>query len=214
MRAPYAFGETIPISLSIHKLPYYALRSVIRMLIAMLVSLLATFVFGTWAAKSQRAERLIIPLVDILQSVPILSFLSLSLVFFIGLFPHSILGPECCAIFVIFTSQAWNMILSFYQSLSTIPVPLQEASKVFQLPAWQRFWRLEVPFAMPGLLWNMMLSMSASWFFVVASEAITVANQTITLPGIGSLHRLGDPAKKHPCHLLCHYYHGDRDRYL
>lgn len=186
MRAPYAIGQPIPISLSVHALPYYALRSVIRMLLAMMVSLLVTFVFGAWAAKSKRAERIIIPLVDILQSVPILSFLSLSVVFFIGLFPNSLLGPECCAIFVIFTSQVWNMILSFYQSLSTIPMPLQEAARIFQLPPRQRFWRLEVPYAMPGLLWNMMLSMSTSWFFVVASEAISIARQTISLPGIGS----------------------------
>lgn len=186
MHSPYAMGEPIAISLEPTALPHYALRSVLRMLLAMCFSLLATFIFGTWAAKSRRAERLIIPLVDVLQAVPILSFLSLSLVAFIALFPGSLLGPECCAIFAIFTSQAWNMILSFYQSLSATPGTLRDAADVFQLSAWQRFWRVEVPFAMPGLLWNMMLSMSGSWFFVVASEAISIANQHITLPGIGS----------------------------
>jgi NitT/TauT family transport system permease protein len=186
MHTPYAIGEKIPISLSPTALPYYALRTVQRMLIALVFSLIATFIFGTWAAKSRRAERIIIPLIDIFQSVPILSFLTLSIVAFIALFPNNLLGPESCAIFAIFTSQAWNMIFSFYQSVRTIPLGLREAARVFRLSAWQRFWRVEVPFAMPGLLWNMMLSMSGSWFFVVAAEAITVANQTITLPGIGS----------------------------
>lgn len=186
MHSPYAIGEPIPISLSPSKLPYYALRTVLRMFIALFISLIATFIFGTWAAKSRYAERVIIPMVDVLQSVPILSFLTLTIVAFIALFPGSLLGPECCAIFAIFTSQAWNMILSFYQSLKTIPKDLKELTLSFRLSAWQRFWRLEVPFAMPGLLWNMMLSMSASWFFVVASEAIIVDQQTITLPGIGS----------------------------
>jgi NitT/TauT family transport system permease protein len=116
----------------------------------------------------------------------VMGFLSITVVGFIALFPGSLWGAQCAAIFAIFTSQVWNMALSFYQSLRTVPAELREASDMFHLSAWQRFWRVEVPFAMPGLLWNMMLSMSASWFFVVASEAVTVANQTITLPGIGS----------------------------
>src|SRR5262249_14249839 len=101
-------------------------------------------------------------------------------------FPGSTLGPECAAIFAIFTSQAWNMTFSFYQSLRTIPRDLDEASRGFHLSAWQRFWRLEVPFAMPGLVWNMMMSMSGGWFFGVASEAISVGDRTLALPGIGS----------------------------
>jgi NitT/TauT family transport system permease protein len=104
---------------------------------------------------------------------------------FIALFPGNLFGVECAAIFAIFTSQAWNMAFSLYQSLKTVPAELREAAAVFQLSGWQRFWRLELPFAMPGLLWNMMMSMSGGWFFVVASEAITVSNQNIKLHGIG-----------------------------
>lgn len=186
MTTPYHVGQPIVISLSPSHLPYYALRSLLRLLIALVCSLIFTFIFGTWAAKSRYAERVIIPLIDILQSVPVLGYLAITVVAFIALFPNSIMGPECAAILAIFTSQVWNITLSFYQSLRTVPLELQEAADMFQLSGWQRFWRVEVPFSMPGLLWNCMLSMSASWFFVVASEAITVSNQTITLPGIGS----------------------------
>jgi len=186
MTAPYQLGESIPISLAPSHLPYYALRTVLRMLIAMVFSLGFTFTFATWAAKSKHAERIIIPFIDIMQSVPILGFLSIVSIGLIALFPHSLLGPECASIFVIFTSQVWNMALSFYQSVKTVPVDLREAATMFRLSRWQTFWRVEAPFAMPGLVWNMMMSMSASWFFVVASEAFTVSNQQITLPGIGS----------------------------
>lgn len=186
MTTPYALGQAIPISLHPGMLPFYAGRTVVRMLIALLVSLLFTFTFGTWAAKSHRASRIIIPLIDILQSVPILGYLSLVIPFFIALFPGSMLGPECAAIFVIFTSQAWNMALGFYQTVRSVPAEVIEAARMFHLSAWQRFWRIDVPYAMPSLLWNTMASMSAGWFFVVASEAFTVSNQQILLPGIGS----------------------------
>ena len=126
------------------------------------------------------------PLLDILQSVPILGFISVTVVFFMSLAPGRVLGAELAAIFAIFTSQAWNMAFSFYQSLRTVPTELTEAARMFQLSRWMRFWRIEVPFAMPPLIWNMMMSMSGGWFFVVASEAISVGNTTITLPGIGS----------------------------
>jgi len=128
----------------------------------------------------------LVPLLDILQSIPILGFLSITVTGFIALFPGNLFGVECAAIFAIFTSQAWNMAFSLYQSMRTVPGELQEAARVFQLSPWQRFWRLELPFAMPGLLWNMMMSMSGGWFFVVASEAISVSNQSIKLPGVGS----------------------------
>jgi NitT/TauT family transport system permease protein len=186
MAVPYELGQTIPISLDPHRLPIYALHTVLRMFVALFFSLLFTFTFATWAAKSKRAERIIIPLIDILQSVPILGFLSITVVGFISLFPGSLLGPECAAIFVIFTSQAWNMALGFYQTVRSVPTELNEAGNMFHLSAWQRFWRIDVPFSLPGLLWNMMMSMSAGWFFVVASEAISVSNQQILLPGIGS----------------------------
>lgn len=186
MLAQYHPGQQIPISLNPIHLPYYALRSVIRMLIALLCSLIFTFLYGTLAAKSRNAERLLIPFVDILQSVPVLGFLPIGMVIFVVLFEGSLLGPECAAIFAIFVAQVWNMTLSFYQSLKTLPNDYCEAAKMFQLSGWQRFWRMDVPFAMPGLLWNMMLSMSGSWVFLVASESITIANQNVTLPGIGS----------------------------
>ena len=186
MMARFDVGKTFPISLDPVMLPYYALRTVLRMLIAMFFSLLFTFIFGTWAAKSRHAERIIIPMIDILQSVPVLGFLTITVTAFVALFRGSLLGPECAALFAIFTAQAWNMALSFYQSLRTVPNDLQEAATMLQLSAWQRFWRVEVPFAMPGLLWNTMMSMSGSWIFLVASEAITVAGHNIMLPGIGS----------------------------
>lgn len=186
MAAPYKLGDTLPISLEPSYLPTYALQSVLRMFVAMLFSLLFTFTVGTWAAKSKRAERLLIPLIDILQSVPVIGYLSITIAGFIALFPNSLLGPECACLFAIFTAQVWNMVLSFYQSLKSLPADLKEAAKMFHLSSWQRFWRIEVPFSVPGLLWNAMISMSASWFFVVAAEAISVSHQTISLPGIGS----------------------------
>lgn len=186
MVTPYQLGQIIPISLDSHMLPFYAARTVVRMLIALVISLLFTFTFGTWAAKSVRAERIIIPMIDILQSVPILGFLSVTVAGFIGLFPGSMIGPECAAIFAIFTSQAWNMAFGFYQTVRAVPAEIGEAANMLHLSSWQRFWRIEVPFSMPSLLWNTMASMSAGWFFVVAAEAITVSNQDILLPGIGS----------------------------
>ena len=175
-----------PISLDPGHLPQYAARTTLRMLVAMVLSLLFTFTYATWAAKSRRAELLLIPLLDILQSVPILGFISITVVFFMSLAPGRILGAELAAIFAIFTSQAWNMAFSFYQSLRTVPTELQEAAANFGLSPWMRFWRLEVPFAMPQLIWNMMMSMSGGWFFVVASEAISVGDTTVALPGVGS----------------------------
>ena len=186
MAAPLEVTRNAAISLDPGALPGYALRTTLRMFAALLASLLFTFTYATLAAKSRRAELLLIPALDVLQSVPVLGFLSFTIVAFLTAFPGSTLGPECAAIFAIFTSQAWNMAFSFYQSLRTVPADLAEVSRGYRLSAWQRFWRLEVPFAMPGLVWNTMMSMSGGWFFVVASEAITVGDRTIALPGIGS----------------------------
>ncbi|SDI34791.1 ABC transporter permease [Paraburkholderia phenazinium] len=186
MVAPLVITHQPGISLSPAALPLYTLRTVTRMLAALVASLLFTFTYATLAAKSCRAEMVLIPLLDVLQSVPILGYLSFTVVFFVSLFPGNVLGPELAAIFAIFTSQAWNMAFSFYQSLKTIPISLDEASRSFRLSVWQRFWRLEVPFAMPGLIWNMMMSISGGWFFVVAAEAISVGNLQIALPGVGS----------------------------
>ncbi len=183
---PLSEARSTAVSLDPLNLPEYAARTTVRMLVALLVSLIFTFTYATAAAKSRRAELLLVPLLDILQSVPILGFISVTIVFFMSLAPGRVLGAELAAVFAIFTSQAWNMAFSFYQSLRTVPVELIEASRTFRLSPWMQFWRVEVPFAMPQLIWNMMVSMSGSWFFVVASEAITVGNTTITLPGIGS----------------------------
>ena len=183
---PLAELQRQPPSLDPRNLPEYAARTTLRMLIAMVLSLVFTFTYATLAAKSRSAERLLVPLLDILQSVPILGFISVTVVFFMSLAPGRVLGAEFASIFAIFTSQAWNMAFSFYQSLRTVPAELEEATRSFRLSAWMRFWRLDVPFAIPQLIWNMMMSMSGSWFFVVASEAISVGNTTVTLPGIGS----------------------------
>ncbi len=175
-----------PVTLDPANLPVYAARTTLRMFAALALSLLFTFTYATWAAKSPRAERLLVPILDILQSVPILGFISVTVVFFMSLVPGRVLGAEFAAIFAIFTSQAWNMAFSFYQSLRTVPDELQEAVQCFRLTPWMRFWQLEVPFAMPALIWNMMMSMSGSWFFVVASESISVGHTNIALPGVGS----------------------------
>ncbi len=184
--APSTVLQTQPVTLDPWKLPEYALRTTLRMLAALAASLLFTLTYGTLAAKSRRAGMVMVPILDILQSVPVLGYISFTVTFFLALFPGRVLGAECAAIFAIWTSQAWNMTFSFYQSLRTVPRDLDEVSRGFHLTAWQRFWKLEVPFSMPGLIWNMMMSMSGGWFFVVASEAITVGNNTIMLPGIGA----------------------------
>jgi NitT/TauT family transport system permease protein len=186
MGARYHIGQALPLSLDPRHLPEYALRTVLRMAAALIASLVFTLGYAALAAKSRQAEKILIPVLDILQSVPILGFLSITVTGFIALFPGRLLGVECAAIFAIFTSQAWNMTFSLYQSLRTVPVELIEAARMYHLSSWQRFWRLEVPHAVPGLIWNMMMSVSGGWFFVVASEAITVSGQTILLPGIGS----------------------------
>ncbi|MBN8809375.1 MAG: ABC transporter permease subunit [Sphingomonas sp.] len=175
-----------PIALDPARLPGYALRTTLRMFAALGASLIFTLVIATLAARSRRAEQIIVPALDILQSVPILGFLTFTVTFFLRLFPGQQLGAECAAVFAIFTSQAWNMAFSFYQSLRSVPSDLQEVCQGFGLSSTRRFLRLELPFAIPGLVWNAMMSMSGGWFFVVASEAITVGNTTVALPGIGS----------------------------
>ncbi|AXT44952.1 MULTISPECIES: ABC transporter permease [Chromobacterium] len=184
--APLTALQTVPITLDPANLPEYALRTTLRMLAAMAAALVFTLIYGTLAAKSRRAGLLLVPMLDILQSVPVLGYISFTVTFFLALFPGRVLGAEFAAIFAIFTSQAWNMTFSFYQSLRTVPRDLEEVSLNLRLTPWQKFWKLEVPFSMPGMIWNMMMSMSGGWFFVVASEAITVGDKTVTLPGVGS----------------------------
>ncbi len=188
MTAPLAApsGPAAPLALSPLALPADALRTVLRMLAALAASLVFSLAYATAAARIAPAETILVPLLDVLQSVPVLGYLSFSVLFFLALFPGNQLGAELAAIFAIFTSQAWNMTFSVYQSLRTVPRDLDEAARSLRASTWQRFWRLEIPFAMPGLVWNAMMSMAGSWFFVVASEAISVGDVRVTLPGIGS----------------------------
>jgi len=167
-------------------LPYYAARSLLRMFVALALSVVFTFVYATAAARLRRAEKVLIPLLDILQSVPILGFLSITITGFIALFPGSALGLECASIFAIFTSQAWNMTFAFYYSLKSQPRELDEASRLLRLSRWQRFWRVDVPSGMIPLVWNGMMSFGGGWFFLTASEALSVNNHQFALPGIGS----------------------------
>lgn len=186
MSQPLGVLHSSPVALELAHLPEYTLRTTLRMFIALFASLVFSLVVATLAAKSRKAAIVILPALDILQSVPVLGFLTFTVVFFMGLFPGKETGVECAAIFAIFTSQVWNMTFSFYQSLRTVPHDLYEVSRQFAFSPWQRFVRLELPFATPGLVWNMMMSMSGGWFFVVASEAITVGDTTVSLPGLGS----------------------------
>ncbi|MGA2829953.1 MAG: ABC transporter permease subunit [Streptosporangiaceae bacterium] len=186
MNASTATAQVTVISTRPSELPYYAARSFLRMFIAFFLSIAFTFVYATAAARSRRARLVLIPLLDILQSVPVLGFLAITITFFIALFPGSVLGLECASIFAIFTSQAWNMTFSMYHSLITEPTELDEAARMFRLTKWERFWRLDVPGSMIGLVWNGMMSFGGGWFFLAASEAISVGNTKYTLPGIGS----------------------------
>jgi NitT/TauT family transport system permease protein len=186
MNLPVSTLATVPITLDPARLPEYALRSTLRMFAAIGFSLIFTFAVATLAAKSRRAEMVIIPMLDIGQSIPVVSFMAFTMTFFLGLFPRSELGVECVAIFLVFDAQVWNMTFSFYQSLRTLPPDLDEASRQFGLSPWQRFRKLELPFATPALVWNTMMSMSGGWFFVVLSEAFTVGKTSYMLPGIGS----------------------------
>ncbi len=167
-------------------LPYYAARSLLRMFAGLVASVVFTFVYATAAARLPRAEKVLIPVLDILQSVPILGFLSVTVTAFINLFPGSQLGLECASVFAIFTSMAWNMTFAFHQSLVTQPRELDEAARIMRLTKWQRFWKLDVPAGMIPLVWNGMMSFGGAWFFLVASESISVLGHTYALPGIGS----------------------------
>jgi NitT/TauT family transport system permease protein len=175
-----------PLSLDVALIPYYTARTVLRMFIAFGAALLFTFAYGYIAAKSVRARKVMLPLLDILQSVPVLGFLSITVTGFLALFPGSMLGVECASIFAIFTAQAWNMTFGFYHSVITIPAELQEVASVYRMNRWQRFTKVELPFSAIGLMWNSMMSFGGGWFFVAQSEAISVLNKNIKLPGLGS----------------------------
>ncbi|WP_030371880.1 ABC transporter permease [Streptomyces rimosus] len=183
---PFDPGNPPAVSTDPRHLPYYAARSVLRMFAGLVPAVLFTFVFGTWAARSRRAAKVIVPAIDILQSVPVLTFLSITVTGFVALFPHSTLGLECASVFAVFTALVWNMALAFYQSLTTQPRELDEAARLMGLTRWQRFWKLDVPSGMIAQVWNGMISFGAAWFALSASETITVNNRDNALPGMGS----------------------------
>ncbi|MYT32339.1 ABC transporter permease [Streptomyces sp. MspMP-M5] len=182
----FATGQNVHVDTDPGRLPYDAARSLLRMFVALAASTVFTFVYAYAAARSRRLERILIPALDILQSVPVLGFLTVAVTGFIALFPGSMLGLECASIFAIFTSQAWNMTFGFYHSLTSLPRELDELSRSFRFTRWMRFWKVELPAGAIGLVWNGMMSFGGGWFFLVASEAISVNNRDYALPGVGS----------------------------
>ena len=183
-RAPLSTGMTIDLSLA--RLPYYAALSTLRMAIAYVVSLVFSLVYARVAAGSRGAERIMLPLLDILQSIPILSFMPGVVLGLAALFPGRTLGLELAAIILIFTSQAWNLAFSFHQSLITIPRELSEAASVYRLGRWRRFTKLELPYGAIALIANSMMSWAGGWFFLMASEQFTLGDKNLRLPGLGS----------------------------
>ena len=171
---------------STSQIPYYAGRTLLRMWIAFCFSLFFAISLGYLAAKNSTARAVILPALDVLQSVPVLGFLSATVAGFMALFPGSLLGVECAAIFAIFTGQVWNMAFGFYHSMVTIPTDMQEAASTYGLTRWQRFRTVELPASAHSLIWNSMMSFGGGWFFVAQSEAISVMNKDIKLPGLGS----------------------------
>jgi NitT/TauT family transport system permease protein len=185
--APIQHSVSATISTSPSELPYYAVRSLLRMFIALFFSYAFSLGYAYVAARNRRARRILIPALDILQSVPVLGFLAITVTFFTKVvFPGSVAGLEAAAIFAVFTSQAWNITFSFYHSLISQPSEFNEASKLMGLSRWKRFWTVDVPGGAIGLVWNGMMSFGGSWFFLTASELITVGDRQYTLPGIGS----------------------------
>jgi NitT/TauT family transport system permease protein len=186
MNGIYNMGDNYHISLSPSELPYYTLRTTMRLLYGLVASLSFAIIFGVLAAKYKHFEVIILPFINFMESVPLVGFLTFTTIFFLGLFPHSVMGLEYAAIFGVFTSQSWNMCLVVYQTLKIVPYEMHEAAKAFHYNPWQKFWKIELPYSMPGLLWNTMVSQSAAWFALIATEAIPVKSDTVALPGVGS----------------------------
>jgi len=180
------FRPITQIHLSLWALPYYTLLSGIRGVVAYLISLGFALVVGYLAAKSRSAERIIIPLVDILQSIPVLAFLPGLLLGLVALFPHTNTGLELAAILMIFTGQVWNLVFSYYSSLKSVPTDLQEASAVIGLSWREKLTQVELPYSAVNLAWNSLLSMAGGWFFLIPCEAMTLGNREYRLPGIGA----------------------------
>src|SRR5580693_7450550 len=174
------------IDLSPTALPKYAMYSVLRIAIAYLLSLGFTLVYGYVAAYNARAEKFMIPLLDTLQSIPVLSFLPGVMVAMVSLIPTRQLGVEMGPILLIFTGQVWNMTFSYYSSLKNIPREMREVAVVFRWSWWQRFTQMELPYATIGLVWNSMMSVAGGWFFLMACEMFTLGDRDLRLPGLGS----------------------------
>ena len=183
---PFHPSQSATIDTSPSRLPYYAARSLLRMFVALFFAYAFSLCYAYAAARSRRARRVLIPALDILQSVPVLGFLAVTVTFFLALFPGSELGLEAASVFAVFTSQAWNITFSFYHSLVTQSGELDEASRLMGLSRWKRFWNVDVPGGAIGLVWNGMMSFGGSWFFLTASELIIVGGHRYTLPGVGS----------------------------
>jgi len=190
----YAIGHTwlgpvparVEISQSPRALPLYALYSLVRLSVAYALSMLFALAYGYVAARSKRAEIVLIPLLDILQSIPVLSFLPGVMLAMVALFPHSQLGIELGSIILIFTGQVWNIAFSFYSSLKGIPRELREAAIIYRFGRWQRFVELDLPFSTIGLVWNSMMSVAGGWFFLMACEMFVLGDRDFRLPGLGS----------------------------
>ncbi|MGP3590303.1 ABC transporter permease [Vagococcus sp. WN89Y] len=186
MHTSFNGNELPPLSLNYKALPYYTLRTTMRLIIGLGYSLLFSIVFAVLAVNYTPMRRIILPFVNFMESVPLVGFLTFTTAFFLGLYPHSVMGLEGLAIFAVFTGQAWNMMLTLYQTLRIVPAELTEATQVFHYNPWLRFWRLGFIYSIPGLLWNTMVSQSAAWFALVASEMLTIGDRSVNLPGVGS----------------------------
>jgi NitT/TauT family transport system permease protein len=181
-----AFHDNLIISTSINALPGYTAQTLLRMGIAYFLSLMFTLIYSYAAYRSRMAELILIPLLDILQSIPVLSFLPGVVLALIALFPGQRIGIELASILLIFTGMTWNMTFSFYQSLQSIPQELLEAAQIYRLNSWQRFWTLELPSGVIGLVWNSVMSVAGGWFFLIAIESFTLGDKDFRLPGLGS----------------------------
>lgn len=177
---------TVEINLNPWLLPKYTFFSMVRGIIAYGLSLTFTLIYGYWAAKDKIAEKVLVPLLDILQSVPVLGFMPGLVLTLVGLFPHSNIGLELAAIIMIFTGQVWNMTFSFYHSLCTVPADMRQVASTFRFNWWQTLNWIEVPHAAIGLIWNSMMSMAGGWFFLMISEAFVLGHHDFRLPGVGS----------------------------
>src|SRR6202167_2044177 len=180
------FTPEVEISRSLLALPAYAGYSLLRITIAYVLSLLFALAYGYIAARNARAERFMVPLLDVLQSIPVLSFLPPVMMAMVALFPTRQLGVEMGAILLIFTGQVWNMAFSFYASLKSIPNEMREAAKIYGFSWWQRFIEMELPFSAIGLVWNSMMSVAGGWFFLMACEMFVLGSRDFRLPGLGS----------------------------